>query len=171
MIFDGRWKRELKFLSFEMAFWQRISIIDYITEHRLNRAVLYSATILRKIIEDEIEAEDIAKEANIPLPKLKTTHAILNAIKYPYVGEEGWAIRSSLCASNYGKGQDVCVKAKDVCNWLLHSYVWGVARDANTKRFVGFLVASDFDKEKFIHFISLAEWNDLLKLVIENGKF
>lgn len=50
MIFDGRWKRELKFLSFEMAFWQRISILDYITEHSLNRAVLYSATILRKII-------------------------------------------------------------------------------------------------------------------------
>ena len=171
MIFDGRWKRELKLLVWEISIWKTMPILGSVAEHRLNRAILYSATILRKIIEDEIEAEDIAKETNIPLPKLKTTHAILNAIKYPYVGEEGWVVRSTLCASDYGKGQDVCVKAKDVCNWLLHSYVWGVARDANTKKFVGFLVASDFDKEKFIHFISLDEWNSLLKHVIENGKF
>lgn len=171
MIFDGRWKSELKLLAWEISIWKTMCILGDVAEHRLNRAILYSATILRKIIEDEIEAEDIAKKANIPLPKLKITHAILNAIKYPYVGEEGWAIRSALCASNYGKGDDICVKAKDVCNWLLHSYLWGVARDADTKGFAGFLVASDFDKEKFIHFISFDEWNSFLKLAIEDGKF
>lgn len=171
MIFDGRWKRELKWLSFEIVVWQGLRILGDVAEHRLNRAILYSATILRKIIEDEAEAEAIAKEAKISLPKQKTVHAILKAIKYPYTGEEGWTVRSKLCASDYGKGQDVCVNAKDVCNWLLHSYVWGVALDANKKTFAGFLVASDFDKEKFIHYISFGEWYTLLKLVIENGKF
>ena len=33
-------------------------------------------------------------------------------------------------------------------------YIWGVARDEKNKRFAGFLVASDFEKEKFVHFVS-----------------
>ena len=111
----------------------------------------------------------IAKDAGITLPKQKTVHASLEAIKYPYTGEEGWAIRSKLCASDYGKGQTVCIKVKDVCNWLLHSYVWGIARNENGKGFAGFLVASDFDKEKFVHFVSFEEWNALLKVVMKNS--
>lgn len=169
MIFDGQWKRELKTLSREIAFWRKIFFASVFAEHRLNRAVLYSATILRKVIEDEVEAESIAKKTNISLPKQKTLHASLEAIKYPYAGEEGWTIRSKLCASDYGKGQDICVSAKDVCNWLLHSYVWGVAHNSNGKFFAGFLVASDFDKEKFVHYISFEEWRRLISDVIQNA--
>lgn len=169
MIFDGRWKSELKRLSWEISFWHKLPVFCAYAEHRLNRAVLYSATILRKITEDETEAETIAKEAKISPPKLITVHSALEAIKYPYTGEDGWAIRSKLCASDYGKGQTVCIKAKDVCNWLLHSYVWGISRNENGKGFAGFLVASDFDKEKFVHFVSFEEWNALLKVVMKNS--
>ena len=169
MIIDGKWKRELKQLSYAILIWRRMTIFDNLAEHRLNRAILYSATILRKIIEDEAETEAIAKKEGIALPKQKTVHASLEAIKYPYTGEEGWTIRSKLCASDYGKGQNVFINSKDVCNWLLHSYVWGVAQNENGKGFAGFLVASDFDKEKFVHFVSFEEWNALLKVVMKNS--
>ena len=169
MIFDGRWKSELKQLSCAISIWRKMTVFGDLAEHRLNRAVLYSATILRKIIEEETEAETIAKDAEISPPKLITVHSTLEAIKYPYTGEDGWAIRSKLCASDYGKGQTVCIKAKDVCNWLLHSYVWSIARNENGKGFAGFLVASDFDKNKFVHFISFEEWNALLKVVMKNS--
>ena len=171
MVFDGRWKSELKQLSYAISIWRKMTVFGGLAEHRLNRAILYSATILRKIIEDEAEAETIAKDAGITLPKQKTVHASLEAIKYPYTGEEGWAIRSKLCASDYGKGQTVCIKVKDVCNWLLHSYVWGVARNEDRKNYAGFLVASDFDKEKFVHFIPFEEWCALLRVVINDGVF
>lgn len=131
----------------------------------------YPSPILRKIIEDETEAEAIAKEAKLSLPKLTTVHSTLVAIRYPYTGEEGWAIRSKLCASDYGKGQDVCVCAKDVCNWLLHSYVWGVAHNSERKSYAGFLVASDFDKEKYVHYISFEEWQKFIVNVIQNSTF
>lgn len=169
MIFDGRWKSELKQLSYAISIWRKMTVFGGLAEHRLNRAVLYSATILRKIIENEAEAEAIAKKEGIALPKQTTVHSALEAIKYPYTGEEGWTIRSKLCASDYGKGQTVCIKVKDVCNWLLHSYLWGVARNEDRKNFAGFLVASDFDKEKFVHFISFEEWNALLKVVMKNS--
>jgi len=52
---------------------------------------------------------------------------------------------------------------------LLHSYVWGVAFNEDRKGFAGFLVASDFDKEKFVHYISFDEWRKMLVLAIENG--
>ena len=81
MIFDGRWKSELKRLSWEISFWHKLPAFCAYAEHRLNRAVLYSATILRKIIEDETEAETIAKEAKISPPKLITVHSALEAIK------------------------------------------------------------------------------------------
>ncbi|MBR5314352.1 MAG: hypothetical protein IKU45_02940 [Clostridia bacterium] len=175
MIFDGKWKNELKRLSWEISFWRKITILNDLAEHRLNRAILYSAAILRKIIEDEKEAEAkteaIAKEIKISPPKLITIHSSLEAIKYPYTGEEGWAIRGKLCALDYGKGHTVCVKAKDVCNWILHSYVWGVACNEDRKTFTGFLVASDFDKEKFVHFMPFDEWSKLIQLVINEKTF
>ena len=57
MIFDGRWKWELQKLSWAIAVWRRVPAFSGFAEHQLNRAILYSATILRKLIEDETEAE------------------------------------------------------------------------------------------------------------------
>ena len=62
MIFDGRWKWELKKLSWAISLWKKAPRYGEYGKHQLNRAVLYSATVLRKAIEDEIEAEKVAKE-------------------------------------------------------------------------------------------------------------
>ena len=171
MVFDGRWKHELKKIFWEMVIWQKIPFYSDFVEHRLNRAVLYSATILRKIIEDEAEIEMDAKKTGISFKKSKIVHATLTAIKCPYVGKEGWTIRGKVFASDYGKGQEVSLNIKDVCNWLLHSYVWGLAYESDLRACAGYYVASDFDKEKFIHYISFDEWCALLKFVIQNINF
>ena len=39
------------------------------------------------------------------------------------------------------------------------------------KGFAGFLVASDFDKEKFVHFVSFDEWQKVIDAAIKNGAF
>lgn len=49
--------------------------------------------------------------------------------------------------------------------------VWGVAGYADQKGFAGFLVASDFDKEKFVHFVSFDEWQKVIDAAIKNGAF
>lgn len=171
MIFDGRWKWELKKQSWAISLWQKAPSYGEYGKHKLNRAVLYSATVLRKVIEDEIEAEEVAKEQNWTLPECKIMSGVISATKYPYTDEDGWAFRGKICVSSYGEGQAASLKVKDVCNWLLHSYVWGVAGYADQKGFAGFLVASDFDKEKFVHFVSFDEWQKVIDVAIKNGAF
>lgn len=171
MIFDGRWKWELKKLSWAISLWKKAPSYGEYGKHQLNRAVLYSATVLRKTIEDEIEAEKVAKEQNWTLPECKIMRCEISATKYPYTDEDGWAFRGKICVSSYGEGQAALLKVKDVCNWLLHSYVWGVAGYADQKGFAGFLVASDFDKEKFVHFVSFDEWQKVIDVAIKGGAF
>ena len=65
MIFDGRWKWELKKLSWAISLWKKAPRYGEYGKHQLNRAVLYSATVLRKAIEDEIEAEVVALRQEI----------------------------------------------------------------------------------------------------------
>ena len=150
-------------LSWAISLWKKAPRYGEYGQHQLNRAVLYSSTVLRKAIEDEIEAEKVAKEQNWTLPECKIMSGVISATKYPYTDEDGWAF--------HGEGQAASLKVKDACNWLLHSYVWGVAGYADQKGFAGFLVASDFDKEKFVHFVSFDEWQKVIDAAIKNGAF
>ena len=103
-------------LSWAISLWKKTPSHSEYGKHQLNRAVLYSDTILRKAIEDEIEAEKVAKEQNWTLPECKIMSSVISAMKYPYTDEDGWAFRGKICASSYGKGQAVSLKVKDVCN-------------------------------------------------------
>ena len=42
---------------------------------------------------------------------------------------------------------------------------------ADQKGFSDFLVASDLDKEKFVHFVSFDEWQKVMDVAIKNGAF
>ena len=50
MIFDGRWKWELKKLSWAISLWKKAPRYGEYGKHQLNRAVLYSATVLRTYV-------------------------------------------------------------------------------------------------------------------------
>ena len=169
MIFDGRWKWELQKLLWSISVWRRFPSYSDFAEHQLNRAILYSATILRKVIEDETEAEEIAKKATILLPKQETLHTSLSAIKYPYIGEEGWAIRSKLYTPDYGIGQAVTIKAKDICNWLLHSYVWSIVYHSKQSGAKAFLLRLILIKKSLSTIYRLENgrsyWIPLLRIV------
>ena len=170
MIFDGYWKWELEKLFYSISIWCKLPIFNELTEHRLNRAVLYSAIILRKCLEDEMEAEKVSKEDAIALPRFPLLNAKLQATCFPYVDDE-WFFRGKICTSDYGKGEAVTLSLQFICNQLVHSYVWGVARSARNKKFAGFLVASDRDKEKHVHLVSFEEWCKMMKFCIQQGAF
>ena len=171
MLIDHHWKSELKRLCHEITFWKNATVFYEYAKYRLSRSLLYSAIILRKMFEDEIEVESISKEKRWQLPKLTIINSETKAIRYSYTAEYEWMVRGKLCASDYGKGSDVSLRTKDVCNWLIHSYVWGIAHYTDERKYAGFLVASDYDKGKFVHFISFDEWIKLIKFVLENAVF
>lgn len=130
MIFDNRWKWELKKISWTISLSRKLSVYSEYAKFRLNRAILYSATILRKIIEDEIKVREYFKEKNYTFSDSDIVNIMILSVKYPYVDEKGWTIRGKILPSSYGKGEVVSLKVKDVCNWVLYSYVffWGGCR-------------------------------------------
>ena len=176
MIFDGHWKWEMQKLSWELQIWHKLSFPSEYAEHRLNRAILYSATILRKIIEDEAEVVGIFKKTGAKLPHPMLTHELLlntkiPAVRYPYTGREGWSLRSKLHPENYGIGVKVELTIKEVGNWLLHSCVWSLALESDKKPYSSFCVASDYDREKYVHAISFSDWQVVLILCVDQSLF
>ena len=169
MIFDGMWKWEIKKQSNAILFWQFFSVLDIFAEHQLTKAVLYSAIVTRKIIEDSKEIIEIAKEHNWILPKDEILGAKLEATKFPFVGDDVWYMRGKVFTSEYGSGEKVEISSREICNWLVHSYCWGIAKKEGRNKYYGFLIASDYDKVKYIHFISFKEWRRFLELVVREA--
>ncbi len=63
MILDGYWKRELIHNKRSLKFWLKVgSVFDKHAEHQVNKAILYSAVIIRKMFEDEKRAETVLKK-------------------------------------------------------------------------------------------------------------
>lgn len=171
MVFDGHWKWEAQILSWELSIWSKGLFPSKYAEHRINRAILYSATILRKIIEDEMEANSLFEERGTQLPHPFLLHTTLPAIRFLYTGEEGGTFRSKLCSEDYRSGLKVALPVKDVCNWLLHSYVWSLGWSSGKNALNGFFVSSDYDKEKYVHAIQFSDWQNILKLCITESAF
>ena len=201
MIFDGQWKRELKKLSREISFWRKMTMLRHIAEHRLNRAILYSAIILRKIVEEEKEAKEIDTalrenamskekleaffhkqsmseelvqafvEANTQPPSFAMFHCKIEIMEFPYKSKDDLTIRGSLSVDDYGAGKKTTLELNKVCNQLVHSYVWTLVHDHTEKGYSGFLVSSDKFRGKFVCFVSFDEWQRAIELAIKYGSF
>ena len=169
MIFDGYWKREAKVLSREISLWHRLLFPSDYAEHRLNRAILYSAAILRKIIEEEREAEKLFRKRGETIPHKLLSQTTLPAIRYPHTDTENIFYRGKLFPEDYGEGERVELTVQDVCNQLIHSYVWSLAMSADKKSYAGFFVASDRSKESCVHAIHFSDWQEILKLCMEES--
>ena len=169
MIFDGQWKREVKTLSRELSVWRKLLFPSEYAKHRLNRAILYSAAILRKIIEDEREAEKVFRKHGEAIPHKLLLNAKVPAICYPHTDEEKVFFRGKLFHYDYGEGKRVELSVQDVCNNLIHSYVWSLAWESNKKSYAGFLVASDRSKESSVYAIHFSDWQEILKLCTEES--
>lgn len=122
-------------------------------------------------MEDEGEAEKVAKAKGFSLPKREILHAELSVMQYPYTADDAWFVRGKLCAEDYGKGVSSKLSAKKVCNQFIHSYVWSFVSNKGEKGYRGFLVSSDTQKEKCVFFISFDEWLRLIQTAIAHGAF
>lgn len=199
MIFDGQWKRELQKFSREITFWRKMTMFSHIAEHRLNRAILYSAIVLRKIIEEEKEAEEIdialrenamSKEeleavyreqgmsaefialfavAHSQPPTFATLHYMVEIMEFPYKSEDDLTVRGMLSADNYGAGKKTTLALQKVCNHLVHSYVWSLTQADDEKCYSGFMVSSDKFRGEFVCFISFDEWLKAIETAIKHS--
>ncbi len=119
----------------------------------LEKAVFYSAFIIRKLIDchgklsDDADQYVIRTKEFIPLKEV-------NAInRWPDEDTHDW--------EHY---QQRTVKGKDICNWLIHSYMFFF--DFNEEGTIeGFFVTSDYDRNKSLFYVDIGDWLEYLTFV------
>lgn len=172
MILDGYWKLELKKSIDALRFWRKAAGLlhmDYF-DHQVNRQILYSAMIVRKIIEDEKLAENDLKVSTLPMLPFEILHSEIKVVEYPYTGDKDFVgVRPWL--DNYDVDGSCSSKLmlEHACNSIIHSYVWDLVRYEKRKDIAGFLCASERYKSKCMYLIMLDDWIEKLQFCLDNS--
>ncbi len=163
MILDGYWKLELNRYVRRLKFWGRLcGGTGTYAEHQVNKYLLYSAAIIRKLIEDEADAKKQLENSSLRIPELALLHYDLHAVEYKFDGDNDFILHKVIADYYKSGNQAVTIEAKMICNSIVHSYIWNLAYGNNRKGVIGFLTASDFDKEKKLYFVKLTDWIDYI---------
>jgi len=157
LVYDSwEWKRELREKKKEILRYNTKENFDHHFDSiyfKVERALLYSATIIRILIEsqklsDDIDQYKINVSKNEPIKHIDRLHRWLDEDEY-----------------NWDNTAHEKVYGKNVCNWLIHSYVFRFQFDDNGV-VSGFFVSSDYDRNKALYTISLADWINFVDSVI-----
>ncbi len=149
MIYDSQtWKRELVKLIRRLRIYSCIKWTDRRFEkyaYKIDLALLTSAIVIRKLIEsdklsDEADNYQLGVVAYSPRRQINKLH------KWVEDGDFEW-----------GDCQKKVVAAKTICNVLIHSYAY-CPKFSEKLVLDGFLVTSDFDRNKLIYDIELTDW-------------
>lgn len=164
MIQDGYWSQELRKQLFLIEIWKRLSSIFHpLAEHRINAAILQSAVVVRKKYEDAAGAKRELESASMKMPHNIILDATIPVTAYPYKSDLP-LISNRVDPDNYAGGTKKNIPAKEVCNQIIHSHVWGLAH--TQKSLSGFLVSSDRLKTKELLYIEMTDWIAYLKQCI-----
>ena len=169
MLLDGYWKKDLKRVAKSLSFWNRhqYQFLRNYSEHKVNRGFLLSAAIIRKIFEDEKDAEKNIKAAGLFMPKLPIIKMSVLVRKYPHVDEDKFFANSHVFLKDYNLecGVEESVSISWVCNQIIHSYAWAIVYQKD-KGVYGVLLASDRFKEEGICLLAIHNWVDVITRVV-----
>lgn len=113
----------------------------------LEKGIFYSAFIIRKLIDCGSKTSGEVDHYSIPIIMYKPLKEINRYSRWPDEKTYDW--------DHYERGQ---ANGKDVCNWLIHSYVFFLCHDGENGPMTGFFVASDFDRNKVLYYIEIDDW-------------
>lgn len=142
------WKQEL--------LRQKKSIIKYNTHEEylkpndlaytmVEKGIFYSAFIIRKLIDCNGKMSDAADNYTFKVQAIKPLKEINSIRRWPDSDTHEWE-----------KEVTLTVLGRDICNWLIHSYVFFAVE--NDKPFSCFCVSSDYDRNKYLYMISMEDW-------------
>ena len=171
MINDGYWKQELekelkvfkknKKHPFEnkTAYW-----------HRINRSLFYSAVIIRRMFEDDKEAEPYFKKHNRDMSSLALLQYKVNTIEYPIAKDEPFLLHKFIPENYSFDDQKITeLKLNEICNQIIHSYTWSLAFLQDSGKVIGVLLSSDRQKKKTAYFLPLEEWIKAIEFCINKS--
>lgn len=192
MIHDGYWQGDLATLANKIQYWQRrvnklimqgcrYQQPDYAkARHQLTQLIFFSASIMRKIIEEENEAiRSIAKcidmfptdEPNHSNKHYKLYYQTLKVYQLP-LKDDAVNCFDDYCHEDYdySKAKEMQHNVKSISNWIIHSYVWCLGSIAEEDQYIhGFFISSDFDKAKYSCYVPIDAWCKMLKYAAEHA--
>lgn len=152
-----------------MKFWSFVGrfIKTNLNEHRINREILYSSVVVRKIVDDCKEARSISRQHKWKEPPLEVMHYRVPLKEYPYIGDGFVAYRVTVEDYDYKNAKDIKMDLDQLCNKIIHSYVWSIVYSG--KEVYGVAFASDKEKTDKLYLLRLSDWLDTLQLCIDEA--
>lgn len=112
----------------------------------IEKAIFYSAFIIRKLIDCGGKLSDEAENYSLKAFSVQPIKPVNLLNRWPEEDSHDW-----------GNEKEAAVAGKNVCNWLIHSYMFFVVfNDDNI--IDSFSVTSDFDRNKILYRIPLNAW-------------
>ena len=169
MITDGYWRSELFFSKQKLRFWSFINryIRSGLNEHRINREILYSSVVIRKIIDDCKEARSISRQCKWKEPPLTVMHYRAPLKEYPYTGDGLVAYKVTVENYDYKNAKDIKMDLDQLCNKIIHSYVWSIVYSG--RKVHGIAFASDKEKTDKLFVLKISDWIDVLQMCIDEA--
>ena len=118
----------------------------------IEKGIFYSAFIIRKLIDCKGKLSDEADNYKITVKSIKSLQEI-NSINR-WVDENMY---------DWEKGNIINVLGRDVCNWLIHSYMFFMLEDDKPCSF--FCVSSDYDRNKHLYIVSIDDWLKYMEFI------
>lgn len=149
-------------------FWSKVGF-SALSEHRINRGLLYSAAIIRKIAEDEKEAEHAAENNQMTMPPLPIIKSSIPVKRYRHTDPDKFFVNSRVLLEDYDMQHAEVDQLSlfQICNQIIHSYTWAVVHQGQIIH--GVLFASDREKEKDVFYLTLEDWINTIQTVIDNS--
>lgn len=140
-------------------------IIKYNTAERLSgnfeatytvieKGIFYSAFIMRKLIDCTVKMSDEADNYTLKIGEIRSLRNIDIVYRVPDENSHDWK-----------NERIITVQGKKVCNWLIHSFIFLLTYGANGQ-VEGFLVSSDYDRNKSLYRISLEDWFKYIDFIV-----
>lgn len=153
------WKQELKRHIKQIRKYNSADRFDLrfdSTYTILEKSIMYSAFAARKLIEcnklsDSSDSYSMQINAYRPLKKVDVMH------RWPENNTHDWY--NPIRVTAFGK---------NICNWIIHSYIFCLIFDENGS-VEGIYLSSDFDKNKYLYEILLDRWLDYLTFVSDDS--
>ena len=160
MIYDGyAWKHELRLKMRQIAKFNTKSYFDKsfdLSYHKIESAILFSAFIIRMLIESQKLSDDADKYTmNVKeyLPKIS-----INRLHH-------WCEEDEY---DWGNFASIVVPGKSICNQLIHSYVLRLIFQEDAES-IGFFVSSDYDRNKKLIEVSIEDWMKYVDVIISDN--
>ena len=172
MLLDGYWRKDLYETKKQLEKWSKYKYISFKdkdkAEHMINRGLLFSAAIIRKIFEDEKEAKKTEKKLNWQPAPYKILHYTVPVKEYNHTDSEKDFYISNIILSDYDlkNSKIIDLSLKALCDQFIHSYVWGIVY--SNKQIYGAIFASDKQKEKSAYLLKIEDWIEAVGFVAEN---